>query len=85
MFAFFVFFVKQKKLVENAKVENELLVYSQLLVFFDSNISVSITFVSYNNATKANLLGILLTEDEDEFVFQGEKHKRGKQTHNRNV
>ena len=35
---------------------------------------------NYCNATKVNLLGILLTEDEDEFVFQGEKHQRERKT-----
>ena len=40
-------------------------------------------FVNYSNATKVSLLGISLTEDEDEFVFGGEKkHQREwKQTH----
>ena len=27
-------------------------------------------FINYSNATKVSLLGISLTEDEDEFVFE---------------
>ena len=33
-------------------------------------------FINYSNATKVSLLGISLTEDEDEFVFGGEKNIR---------
>ena len=56
--------------------------YSFLFWSIKATFMAPLPFINYSNATKVSLLGISLTEDEDEFVFRGEKHQREwKQTH----